>query len=488
MAIGFTPNYIGNIKIEDITKEEFLALLVEVAIKMGFEIEYLSGNGMIAYMKKGVFSYNSQIRVTVQDDIAIVKSSSTGREVIDFGKNKKSVQNFIEVFSELKTKFTSEDLQVKFKELENKLIPEEDDILKPVPQTILQKVAGLFSIFKPKQGYFITPILVNLNILIFIIMLFSGVDWMSPTTDSLIHWGANFRPVTLDGQWYRLFTSCFIHIGIVHLLMNMYALIFIGSLLEPYLGKSRFLSAYLSTGLLGSIASLLWNDLTVSAGASGAIFGMYGVFLVLLTTDLIENEKRKALLSSIVIFVGYNLVYGLKEGIDNAAHIGGLIGGLIIGYIYINFFEDEDDQALKFKVMGGLAVFFSVISFTILSMLSNDIVEYDRRMHEFVEMESMALEIYHQVNYLPKEDLLYNINDRGIYYWNESINLIDELDKMDLPDIIHQRNSKIKNYCELRIKSFELIYKAVSEDTDNYQKEIQDLDAKIQAIVEELKK
>ena len=83
------------------------------------------------------------------------------------------------------------------------------------------------------------------------------------------------------------------------------------------------------------------------------------------------------------------------------------------------------------------------------------------KMKDFIEMEKLALEIYSRANYEPKEDLLYNIKDRGIYYWNENINLINEVDKLNLHDEIHQRNSKIKLYCELRIKSFQLIYKAI---------------------------
>ena len=123
-----------------------------------------------------------------------------------------------------------------------------------------------------------------------------------------------------------MITNCFLHIGILHLAFKMYALIFIGVLLEPYLGKLRFAVAYLLTGVFASVASLYWHDHTVSAGASGAIFGMYGVFLAMLTTNLIPKSVRKGLLASIGLFVAYNLLYGLKGwGIDaNAAHIGGL--------------------------------------------------------------------------------------------------------------------------------------------------------------------
>ena len=79
-------------------------------------------------------------------------------------------------------------------------------------------------------------------------MAINGVNIMLPDNGSLLNWGANFRPMTLDGQWWRLLTNCFLHIGIFHLLMNMYALLYIGVLLEPLLGRTRFLSAYLLTG------------------------------------------------------------------------------------------------------------------------------------------------------------------------------------------------------------------------------------------------
>ena len=112
----------------------------------------------------------------------------------------------------------------------------------------------------------------------------------------------------------------------------MYALIYIGLLLEPFIGRKNFIISYIVTGLAASVTSLWWNDLVISAGASGAIFGLYGVYIALITTNLLEKDIKKKILSSMLFFVGYNLLYGLKGGIDNAAHIGGLVSGLVVGY------------------------------------------------------------------------------------------------------------------------------------------------------------
>ncbi|RXR21402.1 rhomboid family intramembrane serine protease [Flavobacterium amnicola] len=402
--------------------------------------------------------------------------------MFDWKKNKKNVENFIENFIELKEKFTNEELSIKFAEIEAEL-NNDDEILNP---SSLEKNSSFFSIFKPVEGYFITPILIYLNIIVFAIMVLLGVDFFSPSSDNLILWGANFRPLILDGEWWRLVTNCFLHIGIFHLLMNMYALMYIGVLLEPYLGKFKFVSAYLLAGLLASVTSLWWHDFTISAGASGAIFGMYGVFLALLTTNLIEKNTRKTLLTSISIFVGYNLIYGLKGDIDNAAHIGGLIAGLIIGYAYTFNLDEENQVNLKYKIVGTFTIVFSVVTFIVCNGLNNDLAVYSSRMKEFYDMEKMALEIYSRVNYEPKEELLYDIKDRGIYYWNANIDLINEVDKLNLPDEIHQKNSKILSYCELRVKSFQLIYKAVSEETNKYDLEIKNYDNQIQTIINEL--
>ncbi|MBL7901021.1 MAG: rhomboid family intramembrane serine protease [Bacteroidia bacterium] len=405
---------------------------------------------------------------------------------MDWGKNKKNIASFIATFEELKPTLTKEELDAKYQEINEQLVSQEEDVLKLPPATTTEQIKDFFSIFKPKQDFFITPILIDSNILIFILMAISGVNIIQPDNESLLNWGANFRPMTLEGEWWRILTSCFLHIGIFHLLMNMYALLYIGVLLEPLLGTTRFISAYLLTGITSSIASLWWHDFTITAGASGAIFGMYGVFLALLTTNFIEKTARKALLASIAVFVGYNLIYGLKGGIDNAAHIGGLLGGLIIGYALIPSLKKPEENKLKFGTIGLLSILIFISSFVVYKKLPNDIVIYDAKIKEFVSMETMALEVYNLPPTTPKEKILYGIKDRGIYNWNESIKLIDSFKDLNLPLVVRTRNRLLKEYCELRVKSYELLYKAISEDTDQYKSQIEDYNQKIDAKIKEL--
>ena len=488
MAFGFSPKFVQDYNLANLDKEHFFVLALEAASKLDWNVSFVSETGFIAYTNFSLSSWSEEVTIKIGNDAANIKSECMGSQMMDWGKNKQNVEKLIATIEEEKKELTQAEIDSKIVELRQRYAVKEEDILNKPPSTTKEKITGVFSIFKPTEGYFITPILIDLNILVFIVMIISGVNFFLPNNQSLLDWGANFRPLTLEGQWWRLFTAIFLHIGILHLLLNMYALLYIGLLLEPYLGKIRFLAAYLISGIAASVTSLWWNDITISAGASGAIFGMYGVFLALLTTNLLDKSAKKALLTSIAVFVGYNLINGLKpnSGIDNAAHVGGLISGLIIGYAFVPSLKMYNNSTLKLSTIGILSLIMLISSASVYKSIPNDLGKYDEKMKEFVSKESMALEVFSLPQETPKEKILSELKDKGIYYWNENLKLIDSLNELDLPQQIMDRNAILKEYCELRIKSYELIYKAISEDTDQYQSEIDEDNNKIEALIKEL--
>jgi rhomboid protease GluP len=125
----------------------------------------------------------------------------------------------------------------------------------------------------------------------------------------------------------------FLHGGIMHLLCNIYGLVIAAICLEPLLGRVKYLLLYLLAGIGGSLASIGWYENTASVGASGAIFGLYGAVLALLLTNAFSKEDKKVLFFMIGIYVVVNLLWGVTGGIDNAAHIGGLFSGAVIGLL-----------------------------------------------------------------------------------------------------------------------------------------------------------
>jgi membrane associated rhomboid family serine protease len=158
---------------------------------------------------------------------------------------------------------------------------------------------------------------------------------MQPTNAALIRWGADFGPLTTHGQWWRLLTAAFVHVGLMHIALNMWALLSGGIFTERLFGNLGFLTLYLLSAIGGNLASVAWQPFTVAAGASGAIFGIYGALigLLLVQRKSIPSAAAVSLGKNAMLFVGYNIIYGLKGGsnIDMAAHLGGLLTGLVAG-------------------------------------------------------------------------------------------------------------------------------------------------------------
>lgn len=486
MAVGFTPQHQEELPYDGLTPHQFLAIAIQAAQQLEWKLSHTSPNGFIAYTKMSWKSFSHKITLKLEENTVTIKSESTGTEVVDWGRNKKQVDQFITAFSEIKNVVTPEELRHKAEELQQNLVAAEDDILTQPPPTAREGIAGFFSLFIPREDYFITPILVNLNIVLFIAMVSTGVNIMSPDSESLLKWGANFRPVTLNGEWWRLITCCFLHIGILHLLMNMYALVYIGLLLEPYLGRTRFTAAYLLTGITASVASLWWHDNTVSAGASGAIFGMYGVFLAMLTTNLIEKEARTALLTSIGIFVVYNLANGLTGGIDNAAHLGGLAGGLAMGYLFVQSLKKPEAQPLKYLTIAIPALLFTVLTVGAINYIPNTMGIYQQKMKDFGAMEEKALAAYELPESATYEQKVVAFRDSGLYYWNKNLALLHEVEQLDLPIDYRHRNEQLLEYTELRISSYTTIAKMYEENTNEYDTEIEYYNTQLGIVLDSL--
>lgn len=182
----------------------------------------------------------------------------------------------------------------------------------------------------------VTWVLVGLNVAVFLAMIASGLPVLGETGDQALKWGADFGPLTLDHQWWRILTSCFVHFGIIHIAFNMWCLYFLGALAERIMGRAAYLLLYLVSGCFASVASLLWNPVRVSAGASGAIFGVAGALLAFISMQKVRwsPAAMKKQLQSLAFFIGYNLFYGARSaGTDNSAHAGGLLMGLLCGAI-----------------------------------------------------------------------------------------------------------------------------------------------------------
>lgn len=195
-----------------------------------------------------------------------------------------------------------------------------------------------------------TYLLLGINCAVYLWMVLQGVSPSDPTPQQLIHYGANVPILVLHGQWYRLLTATFVHVGLLHIATNMWCLWNLGLLGEPLLGPFGLVAVYMLTGIAGNLLSmcdavigaLLRHgplEFSVGAGASGAVFGIAGILIVLLSNRKlpIPWSELKRLRRSVIWFAVLNLVLGVGANftsivrIDNSAHVGGFLSGLALG-------------------------------------------------------------------------------------------------------------------------------------------------------------
>jgi len=487
MAFGFHRHYLESFSSEGLSKEQFLVIAIEAASTLQWRIKYVGENGIVAEIADVNNSVPAEAVIKTEDRTAKIGCFSVNGKFSERRNNKRTAEAFISLFNEKRNQMPSEELGAKYSYLrEHNFINTgnlTDQQLSPKDQ-----YPGVIDLFIPRKDYFITPLLIDANLLVFLIMALTGVSIMEPDSASLLKWGGNFRPATMDGEWWRLFTCIFLHIGIIHLLMNMYALFFIGLLLEPHLGRLRFLSAYLFTGVAASTASLWWHADTISAGASGAVFGMYGFFLAMLTGNLIEKKTRRALLLSILFFVGYNLANGLKGGIDNAAHIGGLVSGIIIGYASMPGLKKPGSAQFKYGTLIIITLLVLGSCLVICKNTPDDIVKYYAEMNLFDANEKRALTIYALPPDTPKEMLEAEIKNKDIDYWKKNILLLDTVAHLRLPAALLERNTRLINYCELRIKTCYILLEYLKNNDAEQKKLLDEYNFQIRRIIDTLGK
>ena len=369
MALVFKPKSERIIELQGYSSEELMCLAVEASKALGWQIGRIKRDKSEFYTPTSLSSWQEKVTLSTiegKDGQLLATSVCTSMQWIDWGKNQKNLDKLESAMRELRE--TLDHLPAFEESDEDTLIVDE------------QASTSLRSILTFNEGYTATPLLFYVNVALFVAMVISGVSLMTPTGFSILEWGANFGPLTLTGDWWRTITCNFIHIGLIHIVMNMYALLYIGGYLEQLIGGRRLLVSYLLTGLFAALSSLMIHPETISAGASGSIFGLYGIFLAfLIFHQRIEKGQRKSLLYSIGFFVIYNLMIGAREeGIDNAAHVGGLVSGLLLGGVYLSierYASKRNPKVISYIAEGVFALIFVFLLAGQTSNLPSDYTE-----------------------------------------------------------------------------------------------------------------
>ncbi|MBX2895073.1 MAG: rhomboid family intramembrane serine protease [Cyclobacteriaceae bacterium] len=254
----------------------------------------------------------------------------------------------------------------------------------------------------------------------------------------LLYNGAEFAPLTLHTEWYRVFTHMFLHGSVFHLAFNMYALFSVGSNVERIVGPLKFLWIYFLCGATASLASLYFNLFAIGVGASGAIFGLFGFMLVV---QLAESKKTDQpivpLLFNFIIFLVVNFLFAKLLNADNAAHMGGLAGGLALGVLTLF------DTSYK-QIKGEYLIL--VLAITGFVMLPRYQVTYFHFFQSLLATEDSTQMLFQKQGVTDAEYVKHF--KRFNTYWDSTRTLLDE--QSYLPEELHQDTIRLRRYINLR--------------------------------------
>ena len=344
----------------------------------------------------------------------------------------------------------------------------------------------------------ITTAIIAINIIVFLSMIFfADVELLQPKNiQAYLDWGANRINLTVEEPW-RLFTCAFLHFGLLHIACNMYFLHMLGRLVERLYGRIFYIIMYVFSAFIGSLASLIWNENAVaSAGASGAVFGVVGMLCAYLIIRKKEIPKHifDSLKKNMFIVILMNLAFGASvPGIDNAAHLGGLIGGCLAGLMLTRSLTPKKRQAQFLK---KLLLSLSILPIIILSIWKAQIIQ-DKPIAVFTKVQESILsqeeQVLNKVNQSLQQFTQKKINQSDLktimvnssdFYTHISTQLQPFIQKLP------KRASYIQNlinYCQARSSLIDLLFSSI-DSGDSFDNEINELNTQIKSSLLELNK
>ncbi|RAI97482.1 rhomboid protease GluP [Chitinophaga skermanii] len=480
--IGFPPKHHTSFSLQGTSVQAYYTYACMALESLDWHISFATTEYIIAFTNFSWRSWNEQITIHITPGMLEITSESTGAQIIDFGKNKSNLHLLTETIDSIATSTSEVATEQHFQQYQQQFADLNFEHEGAYHLTHKRRIIkGFTKVFVPVKGYFITPVLVSLNVFIFVLLTALSIYNGSDILPFDITPYANYKLDTLAGQPWRLFSCLFVHFDALHLFFNMYFLVIAGLYLESMLGSRRFLLAYLLSGLGASLASLWWNDYVVSAGSSGAILGLYGVIIAIISQPILEKQERKSLFISIGILIALQLLIGFRKNssTDNASHIGGILTGYVLGWCYYPSLKRPKWLQGKMVTFYGTLVVGAIAGIITYQNMSRDIFRYQEILDTIDHNRQMAFGIYSMPTTFTREQQLRQIKDNGIYYWDENLRLLDEATHMHLSKKSQRHNQVLIQYNEIQRRIFVFQYKRIDESTQKYNQAI--LDARADA-------
>ena len=331
--------------------------------------------------------------------------------------------------------------------------------VQPTPEQVFA-----LTLYRATPRVFVAYSMIAACLGIFIAMALQGVSVMNPAPQQLIAWGANFPPLTGNGQWWRLVTSMFLHVGLIHLAVNMYALYNLGPIIERLFGNVGFFILYMLSGISGSLASHAFSMGGSSAGASGAIFGLFGGMLAFTVGQhgAVPARFLSSIRNNAILFGLINLGIGFTiPNVDNSAHLGGLAGGLVCGLILRKRFSPDVARGRWLRNLVCAVLVSGALTAWAVSLPPNVFGE----LQKIQVLESRAVEAFRTVIADQKAgkdstELAKRVETDVLVPWREAREKVNSLTRWPGSAPL----DTVKDYFRLKEEGYEMAVRALRDD------------------------
>jgi len=479
MAFGWKTEYEKRILSEGLSNWEVFSIAEQVCKDLEWEYLVVDEKTFTATTPTRWTLAEEIITVVVDGDEIIFKSQSESLDLYEAGRNKKNIEDhLIPAFKKIQTTWPFSKLH----SATTKLKSDVSHQLKTGNRVAGEKIGFGF------RDHEITFFLIAIKLAVFGSMAVRGVNVLNPSPADITQWGGNVREYVAVGEWWRLITNLFVHISIFQLLTNLVGLYFIGLLVETILGKLKFLIAFLVTGALASLSSIYFVGQGVTAGSSGAVAGLYGVFLAFATTRYI-NKRFSWLSLSGIFAAGCLFIYTALQGqVDYATNLGGLAAGIIIGYLFYFFhFKRNLARAGGTRISIEVMLLTALLIFLYLKNSKNDSLRFEKSVMKLNQIELKAMTQMQRLQFSQSDNDAANVlRDSALPEWKHFQLELAKTDKYRLDGKFTLKRKLLHDYAGLRLRQTELIYKSAIEETDKYGGEINEVSDEIDKIIDQL--
>ncbi len=459
------------ISVEGLDKESILSVCFSIFQQFSWKPLQAGENNLLAVTAPEWNKKPQHITITVTEGLLTISSEFAGEELMDVvGRNSRNVDQFLAAFQATKNSLPPQkhqnniqainDLRAQAPTAPILYKAQEPQVVEPVEEkAVLKNDSGI-----PYATY----ALIALNIIVFFLMALNGAGIL--LTDGQIHmrWGSNYGPLTMGGEWWRLFTSQFIHFGLLHLALNMYCLYRAGAYIEPLVGRARFITAYLCTGVLAGIASIWWYHPAVnSAGAGGSVCGIYGLFFVFLGAGILPASLAQRLRGSMAFFVLINLAIAVIWKIDIAAPLGGLLSGSLIGCLFVWDIRKEKQEQIAPWILPlcigctVIATLFFLQSYrfpkdppivahkkaTVFKYADED--KFNSAYQQFITLGQKGLDVYND-NTITEAQRVTDLRSISFTEWDSAEDIAREMKGYQVSPKMKQLAATLEQYAQLR--------------------------------------